>query len=372
MTIFLTFNDAPSGIYSSQVIDVVAFLRQSARIQVRLISFISLRGFFRNREAIKEQMRDAIVLPMYPRLKNWEKNQWLLKFICFLLSVDKIIARSALATNLALTVKRKNVKVIYDGRGAIEAEWREYKVVTEPSLLKNIHALEARAVIETAAQLAVSSKLKEFWLSEYAYKSLNTVVSPCTINAVFEKLSFTEQSVNAARKNLGYSGSDLVFIYSGSVSGWQSFTLLEQFAIPLLSKDANVKFLFLSGLDKNIKSIQDRFPNQVMVRKCSPLEVPAQLLVGDYGLLIREESITNKVASPVKFGEYLACGLQVLISEQTGDYSEFVRQNGCGHLLNQSQKLDIPNWEQRLRNRNLALKCFTKTEFLASYKLLLR
>jgi hypothetical protein len=197
------------------------------------------------------------------------------------------------------------------------------------------------------------------------------VVIPCTINAVFEKLSFTEQSVNAARKNLGYSGSDLVFIYSGSVSGWQSFTLLEQFAIPLLSKDANVKFLFLSGLDKNIKSIQDRFPNQVMVRKCAPLEVAAQLLAGDYGLLIREESITNKVASPVKFGEYLACGLQVIISEQTGDYSDFVRQNSCGHLLNQSQKLDIPNWEQRLRNRNLALKYFSKMEFLESYKLLL-
>lgn len=372
MTIFLTFNDAPSGIYSSQVIDVVSFLRQSARIQVRLISFISLRGFFRNRKVLKEQMPDAIVLPMYPRLNNWEKNQWLLNFICFLLSVDKIVARSVLATNLALSVKRKNTKVIYDGRGAIEAEWREYKVVSEARLLEQIHTLEARAVNESTAQLAVSNKLKEFWLSEYSYEGHTTVVIPCTINAVFEKLNFTEQNVIDARKKLGYLPTDIVFIYSGSVSGWQSFTLLEHFAVPLLRKDANVKFLFLSGRDKNIKNIQDRFPNQVIVRKCSPQDVPEQLLAGDYGLLIREESITNKVASPVKFAEYLACGLQVIVSEHTGDYSDFVRQNRCGFLPHQYIEQEIPDWDKKLRNRNLALRYFSKIEFLESYKVLFR
>jgi hypothetical protein len=201
---------------------------------------------------------------------------------------------------------------------------------------------------------------------------LNTVVIPCTINAAFEKLNFTEQTVRDARKKLGYSPTDIVFIYSGSVSGWQSFTLLEHFAVPLLSKDANVKFLFLSGIDKNIKSIQDRFPNQVMVSKCSPQDVPAQLLAGDYGLLIREESITNKVASPVKFAEYLACGLQVIVSEHTGDYSEFVRQNSCGFLPHQYKEQEIPDWDKKLRNRNLALRYFSKIECLESYKLLLQ
>ena len=77
------------------------------------------------------------------------------------------------------------------------------------------------------------------------------------------------------------------------------------------------------------------FPDQIICKELFPSQVSKYLGVGNYGLLIREKSITNLVASPVKFAEYLACGLNVIISEGIGDYSEFVAAHGCGQLVNE-------------------------------------
>ena len=59
-------------------------------------------------------------------------------------------------------------------------------------------------------------------------------------------------------------------------------------------------------------------------------EVPQILAASDLGLLLRENSIVNAVASPVKFGEYMAAGIPLLISQGIGDYSDAVRDQGLG------------------------------------------
>jgi glycosyltransferase involved in cell wall biosynthesis len=367
MMIFLTFNDAPTGIYSSQVIDVVRFFREQKGVSIRLVSFISLRGFFKARKKIKAQLSDALVLPMFPKLSNWKKNRLLLQLLCLFLRPQILIARGIIAANLAFSVKSALRKVIYDGRGAIAAEWTEYKVVTDSALLSEVAILESRAINESDGQIAVSEKLIDWWVREYHFKIKKTFVIPCTINEVFENLEFTPSKVEAARLKLGYSERDYVFVYSGSVASWQGFSLLERFAIPLLSGSATIKFLFLSAQDEKIKQIQDRFPAQVKVHICPPSEVPEYLLAGNFGLLIREQSVTNEVASPVKFAEYLACGLPVIISRGIGDYSDFVVKNKCGFLAQDFAAENLPSFEERKKFRAIALTAFTKINFKHSY-----
>jgi hypothetical protein len=116
------------------------------------------------------------------------------------------------------------------------------------------------------------------------------------------------------RKELGFTDTDIVLVYSGSLAGWQSFDMLYQFVKPILISANQFKLLFLSEEDANIEKLKTEFSNQVVCKKVSVSQVPNYLKLADYGLLIREESVTNKVASPVKFAEYLACGLQVIIS----------------------------------------------------------
>jgi hypothetical protein len=59
--IYFTYNDLPSGIYSSQVIDVCRFIRNEQKQKIRLLALISIRDFFKNKRIIKRQLPDAIV-----------------------------------------------------------------------------------------------------------------------------------------------------------------------------------------------------------------------------------------------------------------------------------------------------------------------
>ncbi len=368
MIFYLTYNDSPSGIYSSQVIDVIKFFNSELNTKTKLISFISIRGFFSNRKKIILQLPEAIVLPMFPKMKNWRKNNFLLGILCFIYNPKTIIARSVLATNLALQFKSANVKIVYDGRGAISAEWEEYKVVNDIELLSQIKELEGKAIIESDYRISVSEKLVDYWKQEFKYFEQNHVVIPCTINKHFEDISISKEQRALIRSEFNFKDDDVIFVYSGSVAGWQSFDLLAKFIKPLLNQSSSNKILFLSDNDKNIDALKKQFPQHVHNKHVKVLEVPNYLASCNFGLLIREQSITNKVASPVKFGEYLACGLPVIISENLGDYSQFVVENKCGFVFNKFSN-EIINKTNLIE---LVNNYFTKAVFINSYKRLLQ
>ncbi len=374
MIFYLTFNDHPSGIFSSQVIDVVKFMNHNFDQKVKLISFISIRNFFNQRAKIKRELPESIILPMFPGVHRWRLNIVLLSFVVFLFKPTKIIGRSVLATQLALKMREKGwiKEAIYDGRGAIGAEWKEYKVVENPIMLSEIFSLEKTAVLNSNYRIAVSHKMVEYWEKEFAYNLTQHVVIPCTLNQLYQNVVVSEQSIKQARNEIGFSENDVVFIYSGSVAGWQSFDLLKDFMVPVLKADANNKLMFLSDIDENILSLKNQFPDQVSCQKLKANEVPKYLLSGDYGLLIREESVTNKVASPVKFAEYIVCGLKVIISNHLGDYSEFVENFSNGILNGRSggsrKTIAI---EDRIKLNAFAKQYFSKSSFINNYKDLL-
>ncbi len=369
MIYYLTFNDAPSGIFSSQVLDVVNFLRQELKADIRLVSFISLRKFNINRRKIRDGCPDAIVVPMIPGVSRWRRNRYLLRMLCYMGRPEAIIGRSVLATQLALSCGIKNV--IYDGRGAISAEWHEYDVVTDPGLLSAIPLLEEQAVHDSRFRIAVSAQLVNYWRESYGYRDSREVIIPCTLNKAFENIEITEENIATIRKKLNFNTGDIVFIYAGSVAGWQSFSVLYEFIKPIMQKTEKAKLLFLSDEDDNIRNLLKEFPSQVSRRKVAPHEVPEYLMAGDYGILIREESITNKVASPVKFAEYLACGLKVIISEHLGDYSDFVSGNGCGYIYSKFLGPSAVTLAEKQSGRDLALKKFTKSSLVSEYRKLL-
>lgn len=62
-------------------------------------------------------------------------------------------------------------------------------------------------------------------------------------------------------------------------------------------------------------------------------EVPLYLQEAHAGLLLRREDPVNQVASPTKFGEYLAAGLPVLLTEGIGDFSALVEDEGLGMIV---------------------------------------
>lgn len=372
MIFYLTFNDAPSGIYSSQVIDVVKFLSVEFKLSVRLVAFISIRGFLTNRSKIKQESKNAIVIPMFPGVNRWKFNVMTLKVLNVIYRPSAIIGRSVLATLLALKVRKSSTKVVYDGRGAIAAEWNEYKVVTDENMVAQISNMEKEAINKSDFRIGVSHHLIAHWNDSFEYNLPDHVIIPCTLSRVYENIVISKERISESRQLLGLKEDDVVFVYSGSIAGWQSFDLLFDFVKPLLLKSESNKLIFLSSLDKNITTLIDLFPKQVFCKKVSPAEVPNYLLAGDFGLLIREFSITNQVASPVKFAEYLACGLHPIISENLGDYSSFVKEHSVGSLYKEFKTVEKPSLASKVKLNDIAMKHFSKSSLFSEYKRLIK
>ena len=367
--IYFSFGDSPSGVLSSQAIDVVKYLRTLTRERIRFVAFISIRSFTKNKALIKAELSDAMVLPMFPKIDTWYWNRFTLALVCLLTGERKLIGRNVLAVQMALAVKRMGMlkMICLDGRGAMAAEWHEYPVVPSEKLKKNITALECEAVLKADFRIAVSQQLINYWQTAYQYKEEKHVVIPCTLSLNFSL--HAELKTSNSFPNLEAIRNDIVLVYSGSTAGWQSFYLLEDFLTPLLSENKKVKVIFMSGKDEKIDALVIKFKEQVQRLWVPHDQVQQVLQYADYGILIREQTVTNKVASPTKFAEYLSAGLQVLISPALGDYSAFVKQQNCGRLIENHRNITLQKTTatQRQQNRQLVSQYFTKASQREEY-----
>lgn len=373
MIIYLTYNDPPSGVYWSQVTDVVAHLNTLGGPPVRLVALVSLRDYFGIRGKIRAHSPEALVLPMVPGVKRWRLNRFIVHALCRLLHPSALLARGALATWMALYARGKGAvgKVCFDARGAYAAEWEEYRIIDDDALIAQVRPVEEEAVTGADMRLAVSHGLVQHWSERYGYAGTAYVVVPCTLGRS-HLVETTDPE--ARRKALGFGPEDVVLAYAGSTAGWQSFHLLSGLLRHALMEQPALKVLFLSPPDQGIDMLAQTFPGRVVRAWVPAAEVPQVLHGCDAALLVREDSITNRVASPTKFAEYLACDLPVVISEHIGDYSALVREHKLGVVLREGEGLPAmhhPLAEDRERCRAFALAHFTKQAHTDSYRRLL-
>ncbi len=349
---YLTFNDCYSGIFQSQVIDVVTTYNKIH--PTRLLSFVPLRRYFKERKTIKANAPNVRVWPMIPGSRYWLLNKYLLQVYTLLHPSKGIVARGPFAANLALSLSK--AKVCYDGRGAITAEYNEYEVSSSSFLKQAIFGIEQKAVLNTQARIAVSQQLIEYWQEQFNYTSNIHQVIPCCISKAYSSNQTDENLLHQIQQ---FTTNKTVFIYSGSVAKWQSFEALSIFFKQILS-DLNNVLLFLSPESKHIDDLNLLYEGQVKRLWVDPKLVSEILKLGHFGILLRSKSITNKVASPTKFAEYLAAGLRVIISDEIGDYSKTVQEHDLGVVLeNLDQKIEVsrfvrPSKEQRKKAQDYA------------------
>ncbi|HMN04871.1 MAG TPA: hypothetical protein PKD45_04020 [Flavobacteriales bacterium] len=374
MILYLTYNDQPTGVYWSQVTDVVAHLNTLGGPRVRLLALVSARDYFGIRRKIRAHSPDAIVLPMVPRMKHWRANTAVVQWACRRLKPSAIIARGVLATWMALRARDqgRTAKVCLDARGAYAAEWEEYRIIDDDALIAQFRAVEQEAVERSDLRLAVSHALVEHWRERYGYQGNDHVVIPCTLAATHLAEGGDPQ---AMREQLGFTADDVVLVYSGSSAGWQSFALLERLLGLILGTQPRTKVLFLSPPDPAIEALSANWLGRSLRMWVQPSEVHAVLNACDHALLVREDTITNRVASPTKFAEYLSCGLPVIASKHIGDFSATILHESLGLVQGEEDVpplLERPSDTTRSRIRGYALAHYTKAAHNDTYRHLLR
>ena len=130
-----------------------------------------------------------------------------------------------------------------------------------------------------------------------------------------------------------FNHEDVVIVFAGGDGPWQSYDLIYQFFKTQKRNNVNLKLLLLCPRNRYVELLLSEYPDCVKNFFVKPDEVHRHYLYADYGYLVRHDSITNRVSSPVKFGEYLQAGLKILISNHIGDYSRLVQENKLGLVI---------------------------------------
>lgn len=325
---YLTYNEFNQGVYRGQVIATLTFLR-SEGYDIKLVSLLPIRSFFSNRKWIKKQYKNSVVLPAIPTLSLLKLN---LIFLFFLRGDNiEIIGRGPLATFLAILLRKMRKgcnRIIYDGRAAVAEEHREYGNGIK---YEKLFTIEKTVVEQSDYRMSISEELINYWRRKFNYNNNKHVVIPCC--AELPMFLETQQSILAKEHTEFFLGK-IIIVFSGSTHAWQSYALNCSFLKKIMYANADVNVLFLSHDNEYINDITSHFGDKRVKRLWVPSDkVDSYLRLCDYGLLLRDDNITNKVAAPVKFAEYLSCGLKIIISEGIKDYAKFVDEHGCGYVI---------------------------------------
>lgn len=265
-------------------------------------------------------------------------------------------------------------KFVYEIRGVGE----------EGELKKKLRTLYKRFIIslmlkKTDELIAVSNNLIKYKEEEFSLKKLKEktlIISGAADNNLFY---YNKELRLNARKSYNLEGK-IVFTYVGSLNKpWQIPNKVFELVFKLKNRIPNLFFLVITP----DKMIAETYAENYHLHSddIAILEVPQDdlnyfLNASDFGLLLRENLLVNRVAAPTKFAEYLLSGVPVIISEAVGDYSSIVKKHDLGLVI------DIANIDyESLSNyilpysgkskeelSRLASKMFSKQFFLQKLK----
>jgi glycosyltransferase involved in cell wall biosynthesis len=224
----------------------------------------------------------------------------------------------------------KGPRLLYDFRGDIVAE-SEYR--GGGRFRRTILDVMLRFSFRRASAIAcVSRGASEVLTDKYGKRQI-TVIPSCVD---IRKTCLDARVRAATREQLGIQPSDIVLVYAGGISGYQQIPEM-LLAWNALADEPNVRFLLITNETPSPDgTILDgiSMPSGTMVRSnLSRSDVAAHLMASDIGFMLRQDHPLNRVASPLKFAEYLAAGLAVVTSPGLGDVSDLVTEKELGVLV---------------------------------------
>ena len=233
-----------------------------------------------------------------------------------------------IAWHLSHVLGKKYLKnIIPDVRGASVEEIDEFseinrfrksiKIKNCIKAIKNLNKYHKTSVI--------SYSLKEYLVVNYKIDQEKIIITPCLSGTNFRLNELEREQI---RKELKISNEDVLIVFSsGGTANWQNDGILTILA------EKGLKVLNLSMKKIPHKNIFNKFANYS--------EMPIYLNAADFAIIWRDKSIVNKVASPVKFSEFICCGLPVIANYSVDMISEYISKHDCGVLIDDFNDIEV-------------------------------
>lgn len=233
--------------------------------------------------------------------------------------VDFIHARADYCTCLCLLQNLfRRCPIIWDCRGDSYAELENLLDRRMPKLLwaarwyflwRQSLILAICCRLSTRA-LFVSTSLRDIFTLKNTQQA---VVVPCTVAS--ELFFYSKDIRKAVRAEWGVPDAKIILLYAGGLAAYQGLQRL-QACFELHSKNTNVQLVMVTP---NIQAAKAIFPQhlqeKVLFKSAQYKEMNGVYNAADVGILLRDTSPINNVASPTKFGEYSMTGLPVLSND---------------------------------------------------------
>lgn len=232
-------------------------------------------------------------------------------------SNTKIIhCRGHVSSLYAIYIKKlffKNIKIIADIRGAIVDEIANRKGL-KTFFLKYLAKHTENIIFKNADYFfMMSNNMKEYYISEYNIDTNLISIFPTIVD---ERYFFIDKEARKNKRNeLNFNSENTVLVYSGNTEYWQNVDKIIMTFKKMYLKNDKLRLLILTkDLDWVKVFIQNNLSNDngIVYLSINYKEVGKYLNCADFGLIIRDNTITNYVASPTKINEYLACGLKII------------------------------------------------------------
>lgn len=248
------------------------------------------------------------------------------------MKIDFIYSRGCRGGLIGCYIKKcifnNNIKLLNDVRGD---EFDEHKY----NLLKKlIFYFSFRIIIKNANTI--------FFVSSYLHKKYTRIFKCNLETAVFptfvpdSKFVFNEMIRDEYREILGYNKDHIVLLYSGNLAKWQNTDMI----LKAFSKCTNkqVKLLFLTKDQAIIKLVSNNINKYNITHiNVDYKEIQNFYFAADYGLLIRDNTDTNRCSSPTKFSEYVNSGLIIITTNIEADYINSIKEKKIKNVLLQNK-----------------------------------
>lgn len=270
--------------------------------------------------------------------------------------IDIVHGRAIVAALIGWPAARLLSKwFIFDTRGIDSEEyvdagaWKRGGIIHRVTeFLENIITRSSDHVIVLTERFLAILKVK------YRNDRINFSVIPCAVDIKKFRLENNKTGALAARLNLR---DKFVIVYAGSLGTWYMFSEMLDFFKVATHVIENAHLLILTHTDGAYarRTIEDSGldPSRFTLDTTTYDIMPEYLSCCDAGIFFIKPVFSKISSSPVKFGEYLASGLPVIVNSDIGDTEEIAYNNRVGVIV---RDFDTPGYQKAIGELSVLLK----------------
>ncbi len=252
----------------------------------------------------------------------------------FYRKIQILHARSYVPGIIGVLIKKiTGVKLIFDPRGIIPEELQLARGWKSNDIRYKIWKIIEKIILKNSDIIYVLSQPFASHIKNLVPEK-EIIITPCSVDTDLFKYDIINRSKIRKFHNLE---DKFVIIYSvGCFVPYQVIDdAIEIFNLFKKVKD-NSALLICSPDAEKIKEyaeIHNIISEDIKFLDADFSEMPEIYLASDLGLLVRYPSLISAISSPVKFAEYLACGLPAAVYSGIGDTEQIIKNNNVGLIL---------------------------------------